>query len=743
MSAEDLTIELEDDRRNPTIGGDNRRALYDRMRDIHRESPINELDQDGAQRLALEYADALEKMNPYVALRYQLEHGGWDLSSPHFRVGAFKLIYPTLKSLNDTFLGKAAADVYLERLSELIYSHFGTQDGCVVFAMKGKSGHFLFDLQKYAQSRGMTMDAALRNFAHTLKFIQEEATSILRDILGAKFAELIGRLKGVDEDLEVVRSRSTMPLKDLLDSNDEGDRLKDRLKRTAALTNSLPEAPTPRLSAVAEDAEDTARTAREIDTLSGELGDLGDDLVSADGAALDPDESGYVVLPVVIDGHCVHIGFGLAHPSETGGEVPADDPVWNRTLLNSDRAARTTGLRTFQRPQSETGNPDATLETDRSYERLLFQIHNYVHTIMDLLRARLEFERALGEMQWTRYSDFFHRVGGRLQMRQDMIIQYRKEAASGVYTGVLAQDPEMREIFANYYDWVNTLDGFNDPDYERAGDIVSLVHELRATEDLEGLKPLLAQAREQMSVSMKDVGNKVTRTVRAEVGVVLSGQHTATIIGDHVGFGGMNQASYEESMFDLFDVLGIDLGELAAIGDKALERGHLLSLASRCFDGILRDSGARERFFGVIDSIGQRGTQHIRDAEVKLVEYARSVGAKDVVVVPGGDEVRVVMTGDIDAAQVRKGLYDVAQDLRMRLFAMVRDISDDEDDEELDVDETLAQHMSVMATAEDCFERKKDQGAQGATAHILVLDSAADDEDYIVQSIRGSLVALS
>lgn len=697
-----LHLQSGDEHRALTPGGDARRALYDKMLAINSEPCLDEiLDLDVAKELADRFAGELLNLNPYVGLRYELESGKWDLTSSSLRVGAFNLIYPRLKTLNDACLGEAMADRYLEELSGIINECFN-EDEFAVFAMKGKSGHFLVDLQKCAENWGVSLEAAVVEFASKLRQVQHKATKALARILNLKVNELVARLKANGEALSSHREATTVSLSKFVADTEDADRILTRLKANATLSNSLP--PFDRDDLIEEEEFEEDPTLRAIETLPSDLDKDLEDIFT-------------------IKGELVHVGFGLARPLDMS-RSDIDDEAWNLALLNSGRAARTTGLRTFDRRKPTDG--EVGMDTDRSggYERLLVHDFRYVYLIMDLLRARGEMEKAVDDVSiGSRWHGFFEKDEfGRLRMCEDMIIKYRKQSANLNFEGELANDEYRRGVFADYYERVNILDGFNEVDFERVIKITQLVRNLKSSVALEELKDFLKEAKDELDISMKDIGGKIIGAVRSEVKEVMDGEHNLTIIGDHVGFGGMNQRSYEETMLKLFDKLGVSTTSLVEeFGDQALAHGVLHRYVSRALTSVLSDDERRAEFVDVLKSVGSQGTQRIRGIDQKFYDYLMEIGASNVVIIPGGDEVRIIVTGKVDTTRLTGDLLDIARESKMRIFVAI------DNTEKSDFPpKKIAQHMRVMAVAEETFRRDKEAGETGPTAHILTIDGSSN-----------------
>ena len=166
------------------------------------------------------HLERLLKMDCFIGLKYTLEAHDWDLSSGHLRVGSFGLVYPSLKALNDVYLGQIGADRFIDKLQKEINSEL---QGSVhslnnspysnIFYMNHKGGYFLLDLKRFSEAHDIPettdLEAAENILKTKLKSIQWTATELLKEEIEVRIRELIGEENDKRRRLHFFASQDT------------------------------------------------------------------------------------------------------------------------------------------------------------------------------------------------------------------------------------------------------------------------------------------------------------------------------------------------------------------------------------------------------------------------------------------------------------------------------------------------------------------------------------------------------
>ena len=88
-------------------------------------------------------------LDPLIALKTALDgHETFNIQSPGLRIGSFKLVYPTIKSLNDLYLDPIMVDDFVRKLHVTIKDTF--QDSVEILYEKPTQSSFILDLIKFA-----------------------------------------------------------------------------------------------------------------------------------------------------------------------------------------------------------------------------------------------------------------------------------------------------------------------------------------------------------------------------------------------------------------------------------------------------------------------------------------------------------------------------------------------------------------------------------------------------------------
>lgn len=746
-------LELRDYRRDPVRDAD--RFLYDdlmrgRREQLQLSDDVEDVPTKGELRGILSsQLGKILRMDPFVGLKHAVKEGGWDLHSEHVRIGSFGLVYPSVKALNDVYLGQIGTDSFMVKVKALINAKLGGNGGegpSDIFYTNFKGGSFLLDLERFASAHGVPVDSAVSKLKEVLKDLQIEITAVLQEEIDRRVIELtseqLARKKRIREIGEVPS--------DGLDTADELSRLNGQLERIKLRRDRLG-----RLSI----------------SLGGvELDDDGGASVSLSGASLagaDGTSTSHAV-----PGYLAHVSFCLNRP-EIAASPDSSDTLLYLSLSNAQRGVAMNALRTFRIPKEgsitddvmATYAPDVTsgeMDTLRGFEeaedgeegvdgvrkngdsmRSVVQEFNYVHFLMDLVRARCEMNSEVLQRsddgsnvlkpEWESF--FYLDANGNIRMLPDMIMQFRKERISREYTGELKDDPKKRRIFAKYYDKVNVIDilknfRFENSGYylERVNGLLDLADRIKASlsnkdADSSDLLALAREADAELDILVKDEGEKIARTTRSALGNLFGGENTGMLFADHIGFGGTNQADHERITIELIDKLHITPEELDSIygtsdGAQKAIRWHLL--IKEKFDTLRRDADLYENFVHLMLSVGDEGTKHIRAVERKFAKMSLGIGAELTVAV-GGDEVAVFAKGISEdhswLEALKISLLNMAQEYRLRIFVVLDDRRTGGTDTEPIV---LARYIRSRRAAEEAHGRMKKSGDTSPVEVVLM-----------------------
>lgn len=688
----------------------------------------------------------LLKADPFVGLKSALEDSDWDLNSEDVRIGSFGLIYPSLKALNDVYLGQINADNFMIKVQELIKDKLGgdsaPRTSVDIFYMNSKGGSFLFDLRKFAVAHGVERPVAIQKLKEVLKDLQTDITAILQAEIQSRMLELTSEEHA--REARILELDESHGSGESFDVADEKSKLEEQLRGIRGNKDNLGRLSFS-LAGTQLGADGSVAALSSIDTI-GELSD-------GTGAHTVP-------------GYLAHVSFCLNKPEIGGDPAKVDDVSLYLSLLNAQRGVAMNALRTFKipregqsrtdvrasyamdassgevvtLPEEEIGEEDAA-ETDSVRKngesmRSVVQEFSYVHFLMDLARARdgviskvLDITGEGAVCIKPEWSDFFYLdEDSNVRMKGEMIMQFRKERLSREYTGALA-DTGRRRVFAKYYDNINVIDVLKNFRLEKTEnyksrvenllDLVGRIKEALGSEDTDVnvLRDLARSADRELGVLVKDEGGEIVRTVRAAIANLFTEGNRAMLFVDHIGFGRMNQASHEQIVIDLINMLEIAPAELDDIraagemGDSAQKAVKWNLLISRKFEDIRRNPSAYREFVRLLLSVGDEGTAHLRDVEGRLYRLFTDIGVTPALAV-GGDEVAVFIGGVPDEylneGRFKGLLEDVSAECRLRAFGILQGGQPDASDPTIST--MLSRYIRARRRAEMAHGGMKKQG---------------------------------
>ncbi len=662
--------------RSYTSRGAQDRQLFDEIAGVVREDEIiRSGERSDVELLLKEFDGRLRQSDPLIALKVALESGRWNMDSPTLRVCTFKLVYPSLKSLNDLYLTPIEADAFLNDIREEFQSIFNSS--VEPLSLKGSSGFFLIDFEDCKLKWNLDSTAGAEAlFKEKVKKLQEKITEKLSHRLHDYFRELRERIAANDARLEELS-------KPVEDSNELRDQVVEQMKKHALENENFElkkkmTAVVSLINRLDDSAEESTNSAQASDT---------DDITTSRGLKAVGDSLDH---EVVYDGtvpinSTVHVSVGLAPVKTLQSLVLPESLRLFSPLMCAQIAANMNARRTFHLAMSEQEKvSDPELDTARkdNGRRALAQEFSFDYLVKDMYKARSMLLHKVYDVAHNRimddYQDFFHIEDGRVRMRKSVINQFRKERLGSRFSSPFDNDG-MRDVFETYYEAVNMLDILkpfcveNTGAYEKYVEkAVGLIQQLKVdmnVVDEKRLRSLAKEVADFLELSVKDEGSKIVSSIRGAIKNLLSSSGRGFVFLDHIGFGGENQSDYEGKMLEILDVIfqqndGI-LARQAASDSEGFMSEKIVSLAS---NGGIKTV---ERF---VLQAGDAGTAKIRSAERDIRKALRKEGL-NVSVLPGGDEGTVIISApEIDSQRVQSALLVIAERYKLRIFALIDDL---------------------------------------------------------------------
>jgi len=530
----------------------------------------------------------LKSLNPYISLVFTLAEKGWDVEEDKLMVGAYKLISPPMKMLNDHILGPNTADQFIKGFQELFSSYFG--ENIQVLHKYFKGGHFVLKIET-------AQDGA------------------------------------------------------------ENNSIDDVRKKLVGFQNTL-----------------TEILGKYILEKHGENGKYSD--------------------------HTAHASFGV---SELKSLEMKEAML---SIFNAEIAANIAALRT-----SEGNNTNRSVLQEFKYEYLL----------KDLLRARDVILHKVTEDGQIKegFEDFFE-IGEDLNvyMNKYMINIYRKKDAflenDHRFTDLSDEEKtlflEKLNIFEKYYAAINIIDVLKDfrvanflSYQKRSENLIDLIAEIEdALENgdtvlLETLQSLLAQSSEELELSLKDEGKKISHTFRATIKNLMNEGKKFFIFADHINFGGRNLHSLEEDASRIMTLCETD--------EITVE-----DLSKKIADYI---DANRQDYTDILLSPGDNGSKYLRYVENTIYSLFEEI--LPVIDSSGGDETIISALHTIET--VDEHFHILREALKLRIvvvlntdfsFSKIEDPSPQEISEECRRE--IVYYLKLLEWVEDQHSALKEKG---------------------------------
>lgn len=545
--------------------------------------------------------DELNNADALIPLLRILKEEEWNLHEGDKRIGAYRLVSPTIKQLNDYYLGPNQTDDYIEELHQKIEEILG-QSNAKVLKSHFKGGIFIIDVARIdgTGSGDDHQKAKIDVLEEKLGEIQQVAKEVLLSHM--KKRRMLLEKKHSAKSTE--RVKLSQEMEDLNGSapKDAGERIRTLSKEIRKLDENI---------------EELERVARMIS--SGEMG--------------------------------IDIAIGM--------DKLKDGPINNYLAIrNAECAANIATLQKLD-PDVLNGNgkkPGVPFVYMREYD--------HKELLKHLIKAQYNLSSVLNEEMndileaWKPF--FTMDNSGYVRMNPEMINIYRhleKHRKSDTY---LAMTPEEKEAFEEkmtffdrYYKTINIVDFLKnfqsssiDQYLSEIYRIVALVSEAeRLLEDPkaneEKIRKLLQHTSHALEISLKNDSplEERVKTNRAAIKAMMEPGLKVKIFGDNIGFGAINQSAFEQCAIELINMLNISRAEWNEItGDNGkIDKAKLDEVLSRKLEQIHESPAFVEKML----SFDDRGTKYLRGIEEKLY---RLLGGAPVIDADGGDETRAVFT---------------------------------------------------------------------------------------------------
>ncbi len=598
------------ERRSTFPGMEAHRRLFAKIERIVRRYSIDPLAKnaqgeyitnlDTVQQMLEGEIDELSNADALIPLLRILKGEEWNLHEGDKRIGAYRLVSPTIKQLNDYYLGPNQTDDYIEELHLKIEEILG-QNNAKVLKSHFKGGIFIIDVDRID---GTGNDDHKKAKVDVLEEKLGEIQQVARDVLLTHMKKRRMLLEKKHSAKSTERVKVSQDMEEL-----NGSAPKDSEERIRTLSKEIRK--------LDENIEELERVTRMI--LSGEMG--------------------------------IDIAIGM--------DKLKDGPINNYLAIrNAECAANIATLQKLD-PDVLNGNgkkPGVPFVYMREYD--------HKELLKHLIKAQYNLSSVLNEEmsdildEWKPF--FTMDNSGYVRMNPEMINIYRHMEKHRKSDGYLAMTPKEKEdfekkiaFFDRYYKTVNIVDFLKN--FQSSGidqylseiyRIVALVSEAeRLLEDPKAnegkIRKLLQHTSQALEVSLKNDSplEERVKTNRAAIKAMMEPGLKVKIFGDNIGFGAINQSAFEQCAIELISMLNISRAEWNEITgeDGKINKAKLDEVLSRKLDQIHESPAFVQKML----SFDDQGTKYLRGIEEKLY---RLLGGSPVIDADGGDETRAVFT---------------------------------------------------------------------------------------------------
>jgi len=550
--------------------------------------------------------EQLRNSDPFITLLERLQASESDqerfidVENHDIRVGCYKLSNPSLKDLNDKYLGETNTNAFIAELHNALKNHLkGNADILQTFF---KGGYFLMDFgdRSHIPADEKERDDIIDNLRIKLWEFQDIANEILKKHIGKKITEYTGDKKNEKEGV-IAKSKAWkdyLKAQSLKDESEWDDAVKEVVEGAGSIDNAILNANrTYELSGIA------VEYLKSLDSsLNGEKG----------------------AKPTKIE-----VSFG-------SDKLETRDPKESSACIRNAEVAANMSKKRYEVDRNR--KKDAKNDNDELPEELrkrgFFQEYKDEYLKRDIIRGYQDLEESIldenGDIK-SEYEDVFYPRDGRIYMRGKMIIAHRKKDYSHL-SGLSAEDlEEVKKVFGRYYDTVNLVDSLKnfrlqkfDHYIKRIQSIIGVLRDAETAVDdkktpINTLRKCLAATSRELELSVKDEGRGVLKTTRSEIKFLMQEGEKLMLALDHIGFAKLNMLGlqiYIEDLLEVYEKIGTD--NKAELADNSLEGGDAGSEHLRNIDEVL------SRIFSIVKS-------RPKDANLN---------------VSGGDEIGITLRGE-------------------------------------------------------------------------------------------------
>lgn len=549
----------------------------------------------------------LKNIDSYISLIYQLESGNFDIENKDIRIMSYKLDNPKTKDCNNVYLGPTMTDDFLDKMHMEMEKVF--KENSEKLKTYNKGGYFLLETENDSVN-SLGLNDKLNNFE-----------KIVNDV----FLEFLNKRTN---ELEKEKIEKKIKINTLTDEKEVFE-LKERLDK---------------IEETFIDIED-AKNKFSSDKKENKAGIL--------------------------------FGFSQKIDKKFSKNNLAESLLLKKQLylqiMYSEYVSNMAGFRKYSE-----GKKDVSL----------FQEFNLIYLILDLIHAREEMERKVldgnGKIKHE-WSEFFKEINGEVVMSEDMILKYRKKDGylkKDEFKSMLEKEQldfiKKLDVFERYYKSINILDSIKNfrvknskHFFKRTEDISKLIQlcekEINNKEDLskEDAIKLLQETTKNLELSIKDEGGGIAKTLRVIIKQLLKNEKSTFLVGDFVGFGGINQSGLEHDALEIINEV-ISNNEIKTFYENEKINGEKLKKRIDKALFVLKDN---EDFIDTLLLVGDRGTMKLRENDAELNKKLSNA----IINVDGGDETMILKENYIpeDESLFEEDLEKLAKERRIRIAVVL------------------------------------------------------------------------
>lgn len=594
------------------------RRLFDRYWKIIRRysTDTQDLRHEQITSLLKEEVDELSSQDALISLLLHKKEGKLQIENDNIQIGVYRLVYPSIKQLNDTYLGPNQTDDFIDELNKSINGKLARNSGHKLNT-NFKRGVFVMNFTDLVNGSGRPAEEVL---SERVAEIQGDAQRILEKHIGIRIESLEKKINELPDTL------------DLYDPKD-------------------PEA-TDKLIAQIEKLEETIKGLKNLQWE-----------VSTGETKTD-----------------IAFGFDTLKPDPRGSYM---------AIRNAECAANIAALRNgHQENVKMYSHQELLVEAIKGLQILGdFDMFNEKGDIKEEWQSFFKICDGAEESEKD--------LAGYVLMQPEMIKNYRridKYRLSHEYRRKSREEQkafdDKIQKFEKYYTRINIVDvlkNFTEPNIdlylqkiERLTNLISKSKALLAKEeskktaaDYESMRELLDQTSHELEISLKDSGKEIVQTTRAAIKSLMDEGTKLLVFTDNIGFGGLNQGSYERSVIRIINMLNISDDEYETI-NRSPEK--LTQLVERKYEEV-KDN---PQFMSAILGIGDEGTEQLRVNEQHLHELFEGTATINA---DGGDESRAFFHFDknpnipTDTTELQNVLHKFSDQFRIRVAAVLTDFT--------------------------------------------------------------------